>query len=81
MGKRARPSTNKRRSSRVENRQTVAGILKRVRGATAVLSLVFGVIQFLQIVAAIRAQQHQIAELLRVGELQQATRDYSEVGC
>ena len=77
MGKRARSSTNKRRSSRVENRQTLAVILKWVGGATAVLSLVFGLFQLLQIVATIRAQQHQVAELLRVGELQQATRDYS----
>lgn len=77
MAKRARSSTNKRRASRVENRQTLAVILKWVGGATAVLSLVFGLFQLLQIVATIRAQQHQVAELLRVGELQQATRDYS----
>lgn len=77
MAKRARSSTNKRRSIRVENRQTLAVILKWVGGATAVLSLVFGLFQLLQIVATIRAQQHQVAELLRVGELQQATRDYS----
>jgi len=48
-----------------------------VGGATAVLSLIFGVFQLGQTVATIRAQQHQVAELLRVGELQQATRDYS----
>jgi len=48
-----------------------------VGGATAVLSLIFGVFQLVQTVATIRAQQHQVAELLRVGELQQATRDYS----
>lgn len=77
MGKRARLSTDKPRSSRVEDRQTLAVVLKWVGGATAVLSLVFGFFQLAQIVATIRAQQHQVAELLRVGELQQATRDYS----
>jgi HEAT repeats/PBS lyase HEAT-like repeat len=77
MGKRARLSTNKRRSSGVEDRQTLAVVLKWVGGATAVLSLVFGLFQLVQIVGTIRAQQHQVAELLRVGELQQAARDYS----
>jgi hypothetical protein len=77
MGKRARLSTNKRRSGRVEDRQTLAVLLKWVGGATAVLSLVFGLYQVIQIVGTIRAQQHQVAELLRVGELQQSARDYS----
>src|ERR1700689_653058 len=77
MGKRTRPSSNKRPSSPVEARLSLAGILKWVGAVSAVLSLGFGISQLVQIVATIRAQQHQVAELLRVGELQQATRDYS----
>jgi hypothetical protein len=76
MRQRARLSSNKRPSRPVEARLSLAAVLKWVGGASAVLSLGFGISQLVQIVATYRAQQHQVAELLRVGELQQATRDY-----
>jgi hypothetical protein len=60
----------------VEARLSLAAVLKWVGGMSAVLSLGFGISQLVQIVATYRAQQHQVAELLKVGELQQATRDY-----
>src|SRR5690349_11553061 len=54
MGKRARLLTNKRRPSPTEAHQSLAEILKWVGGATAILSLVFGVFQLVQTVATIR---------------------------
>jgi hypothetical protein len=67
----------KRPSGGAKPRDTLATILKWVGGATAVLSLVFGIHQLVQILGGVRAQQHQVAELLRVGKDQQQARDYA----
>jgi hypothetical protein len=77
MRKRAKKTTSRRQSTSAKPRDALAPILKWVGGATAVLSLVFGLYQVVQIVGGIRAQQHQVAEFLGLGKGQQAARDYA----
>jgi hypothetical protein len=51
-------------------------VLKWVGGITAILSLVFGLHQMTQLVSNLRERQRHIAELYKVGKLQQSTADY-----
>ena len=50
--------------------------LKWVGGITAILSLLFGLQQTIQLVSNLRERQRHIAELYKVGKLQQSTADY-----
>jgi hypothetical protein len=77
MQKRAKRTASRRQSTSAKPRDALAPILKWVGGATAVLSLVFGLYQLVQIVGGIRTQQHQAAELLGLGKAQQEARDYA----
>ncbi len=54
----------------------VAGALKWVGGATAILSLIFGLYQLTQLVSDVRERQRSTAELYKVGKQQQAAADY-----
>jgi hypothetical protein len=51
-------------------------VLKWVGGITAILSLLFGLHQMTQLVSNLRERQRHIAELYKVGKLQQSTADY-----
>src|SRR5207249_4002363 len=51
-------------------------ILKWVGGITAILSLLFGLHQMTQLVSNLRERQRHIAELYKVGKLQQGAADY-----
>jgi hypothetical protein len=55
---------------------TLERSLKWVGGVTAVLSLIFGLRQITQIVSDVRERQRQVAELSKIGKLQQGAADY-----
>jgi len=77
MRNQASKTARRRQSSSAKRRDMLAPIVKWVGAATAILSLVFGVYQLIQTVAGVRAQQRQVAELLKLGKDQQAARDYA----
>ena len=70
MPKTAKPSNP-------ESHITREKLLKWVGGITAVLSLIFGVIQFIRLVADVRERERQVTEFYEVGKRQQASADYS----
>jgi len=59
-------------------RQVVATALKWVGGVTAVLSLVFGLNQLVNLISCHRQRDRQVKELLRTSEMQ---RTGSRVRC
>jgi hypothetical protein len=79
MPKKARqpPPDKRHRSADRGPRSRLEPVLKWVGGVTAILSLIFGVHQFTRMVSDVRERQRHIAELSRVGELQQGAADYA----
>lgn len=59
-----------------EPKSRVGTALKWVGGATAVLSLVFGVRQLVVLVSEFRDRQRQTAELIAIGKLERDARNY-----
>ena len=58
-------------------RKTASAALKWVGGATAVLSLVFGVQQLIDVVSAHLQRSRQVKELLATSAMQEQARDYA----
>lgn len=61
----------KQKSARTER------LLKWVGGITAVLSLIFGLHKFIEMVSDVRERERQVTELYNVGKLQQSNADYA----
>jgi hypothetical protein len=76
------PKANKAKSGRgranepTESKGRLATVLKWVGGATAVLSLIFGIRQLTLLISDVRDRQHQVTESIATAELQREARDY-----
>jgi tetratricopeptide (TPR) repeat protein len=64
------------RDETLESKGRLGAALKWVGGATAVLSLVFGLRQLTGMISDARDRQRQVTELIAMGKLQQEARDY-----
>ncbi len=73
MLKKAKPTPPENLTSRGK----VEKLLKWVGGVTAVLSLIFALHKFVEMVSDVRERQRQIAEFYEVGKRQQANADYA----
>ena len=74
------PLRNKRHlAGDQEARPRLERVLKWVGGINAILSLLFGLHQMTQLVSNLRERQRHIAELYKVGKLQQGVADYEGV--